>query len=591
VFRRLLDRSLTNRWLPLFLVAVSLLLVLPSVWSGWQLDDISHRYFLLGYPDFEGKTWSPLEMFSFLQSDTVRTRGMMDLGLLPWWTEEHLRLSFWRPLTGITHWLDYALWPNNAVLMHLQNLFWFGLLIAAVTLLYRNYLGLTWATGLAALLYAIDDAHGLPAGWLAGRNTIIAPLFGVLALLIHQRWRQKNWRPGAFLGSACFVLGLLAGEAALATAAYLAAFAFFLDEGSRRERVLSLVPYALITVVYLFVYNRLGHGTWGSGFYVDPIAEPLTFAGALLGRAPVLLLDQFGFPPSAIYFVLTPEQRIILSLGGLVVISLLFIMFFPLLRRDRTARFWGVGLLLSLPLVCATYPNGRLLFFVGLGGMGLIAQWLAEVRGGAAWLRQGLPWRLLRRAVVVLFILVHVIIAPLLLPLNSLSAVTGKPYLQDAAATIPMDPELEKKTMVIVNAPVIFYSNYIAPVRILNGERLSRRLYSLAPGSTTLYLERPDAQTLTIRPEGGYLAYPFDDVFRGPANPMHLGQRVELAGMTVVVQKLTEDGRPDEVAFTFDTPLEDDLLMWLRWKEDRYVRYVVPPVGSKTVIPAVQLKY
>jgi len=46
--------------------------------------------------------------------------------------------------------------------MHAHSLMWFGLLVVAVTLLYRRLMGLTLAAGLAALLYAVDDAHGMP---------------------------------------------------------------------------------------------------------------------------------------------------------------------------------------------------------------------------------------------------------------------------------------------------------------------------------------------------------------------------------------------------------------------------------------------
>ena len=111
---------------------LGVLLALPSVWTGWQQDDINLRYFLLGYPGLDGKPISPIfDIFTFLTGDTHRAWQLMDIGLIPWWTLENIRLSFWRPLSAATHWLDYALWPNSAALMHLQSLIWFGAVIAA----------------------------------------------------------------------------------------------------------------------------------------------------------------------------------------------------------------------------------------------------------------------------------------------------------------------------------------------------------------------------------------------------------------------------------------------------------------------------
>src|SRR5262249_58307205 len=82
-----------------------------------------------------------------------------------------------------------------------------------------------------------------------------------------------------------------------------------------------------------------------------------------------------------------------------------------------------------------------------------------------------------------------------------------------------------------------------------------------APPAVTI--RRPDDRTLTIRPDGGYLRWPLDRVFRSERREMPPGHRVALTGMTAEVTEVTPDGRPAEVAFHFDVPLEDDSLIWL----------------------------
>ena len=55
-------------------------------------------------------------------------------------------------------------------------------MVGALAALYRRLMGATAAAGLAALFYAIDDAHGPPVAFLANRNAMMATLFGVLAV-------------------------------------------------------------------------------------------------------------------------------------------------------------------------------------------------------------------------------------------------------------------------------------------------------------------------------------------------------------------------------------------------------------------------
>ena len=56
-----------------------------------------------------------------------------------------------------------------------------------------------------------------------------------------------------------------------------------------------------------------------------------------------------------------------LSVFSVVVVAVLAGLFIPLAVRDRVARFWGLGVLLSLVPIAAVGPENRLLGFVGFG--------------------------------------------------------------------------------------------------------------------------------------------------------------------------------------------------------------------------------
>ena len=587
--RSFASRFLTRRWLPTVLAALAVVLVLPSLWTGWQQDDITHRYFLLGNRDFQGRQMSFLDMFAFLDGDPERTRGMMDLGLLPWWTEENIRISFWRPLSGLTHGLDYALWPNSAPLMHVQSLLWFGALVAVVTLFYRRFIPTAWTAGLAALFYAVDDAHGLPAGWLAGRNAIVATLLGVVALMLHDRWRSEKWRAGAYVAPFCFAVALLAGETALAVAAYLVAHEVFLEDDAPHRRVLAVLPYLLVAVWWLALHRFMWYGTWGSGYYVDPVSEPAAFLAALITRGPILLLDQWGFPPSSISLFMSPVGVAVFWGYSMLFLAVLGAAFLPLLRNDRLARFCGAGTLLALPIASAALPHSRLLLCVGLGGMGLLAQWFGALRDHAGWLPEGRGWGRLGRVLMVFFIVVHLVVAPLMLPVNSvMAALATARYAHEPAARLELGPEAAHHDLVLVNPPSIFLAENLMAVRALSGHINPRRLVCLAPGDVDLTLTRTDERTLVIRPRGGYLASPFDDVFRGPSHPMSAGQRVALSTVVVEITRLTPDHRPEEAAFRFHVPLEDRSLLWMKWGGTVYVPFDLPAVGDTVRLPGVR---
>ncbi|MBP1691972.1 MAG: hypothetical protein H6Q32_1324 [Bacteroidetes bacterium] len=513
-FVQIRDRILLSRYLPLYLAIAGIALTLPALWSGWQQDDLIHRYYLLGNPDPQGEIVAPLDMFKFLDGDSANTTRMMNLGVLPWWTDPHIRLAFWRPLSALTHWLDYRLWPESSLLMHAQSLLWFGGLIAVMALLYRRLMGAAWVGGLAALLYALDDAHGLPAGWLANRNALVAAFFGVLALLLYDRWRRDASRTGAVLGPLCFALGLLAGETALAVMAYIIAYAFFLDEGNIRHRFVSLIPYGVIALAWFSVYHQLGYGTEGSDFYVDPLSQPLAYLGSLLERGPILLADQFALPPSSFYLFLSAGAVKAIWVWAIVVCVVIGILLSPLVRQNRLAQFWLAGMLLSLPIVTATTPHSRLLLFAGLGGMGLIALWIQRYKEGVFSLADGKGTRRFYRLVMTGAVVIHLVLAPLMLPLNAMSAATMEPFLQEPARAVDLGSGIEEKDLILVNPPIVFLTNYFILVRSLEGLPVPQRQRVLAPGDVTLQVSRKDAHTLIVTPDGGFLRGPFDNVFR-----------------------------------------------------------------------------
>ncbi len=597
---------LASRHLAWQLALLAILLCLPALSLGRLLDDNFHRASLTR-PDLTQLARSPAELFAFVKGEEAANRWSISVGFLPWWAHENLRVSFFRPVTGYTHWLDYRLWPDSPWVMHLHSLAWFGVVVAAVTVFYRRMFRYTWVAGMAALLFAVDDAHGLPAVWLANRNALIGALFGLLTLIAHDRWRRDGQWLGAVLAPLALLLGILSKESVAAVGAYLFAYAVCLERGRWLDRLASLLPCGLVGLAWWITYTHLGYGAAGSGWYLDPGAEPARFALSAVMRAPTLLAWQW-LVPSDLQWELSPSVAQVMWLAAMGLLAVIAVALASLLKRDGLARFWAVGMLLSVLPACGAFPSDRLLFFVGLGGMGLLAQFIASVARGfdlpGAWRWRHLP----ARALCVFLVFIHLAVAPWMLAGTAKSFDKYGRSVSAAAASLPSDPLARVQTVLVVSTPAWASFAYGALLRVLNDDPYLSPTIVLGSGGNPVELHRQDERTLRVRPEHGYLSPPgvpgpwrdverllfdqrcailsLDRIYRDDS-PMTVGQRIEVLGMTVEVSELTTDGRPAEVVFHFRSELQNPFYRWLKWADGEYVPFVPPNVGETVTMPAV----
>lgn len=581
----------------LVIAAAALVLVLPSLGSRLVLDDNVLALLLRDDPGIEGfepqrrrsspLPAGPLNLFTFTTGHPGTNRALRDEGaLLPWWVDERHLNAFLRPLSSLTHWLDFRLWPGSPLLMHLQSVLWYGALLLVVALVYRRLAtGPPALAALAFVLFALDDAHGHTVSWIANRNALVAMTLALPALIAHHRFRSEGRLHGAFLGPLFLAAGLLAGESALTVCGYLLAYALFLDRGTLARRLLALSGHGAVLGLWLLAFRLLNLGSRGSGAYSDPIHEPLEFLKSLSFNLPVLLSGQLGLPVADLAFWADPALGPALLLLSLLTLAAVLWLLVPLLGRDPGCRFWATGTVLAALPLSASLPGERLLLGVGVGASPLVASLLLTAFDQERPEGQQRPgW--LRTVILIFLLLIHLVLAPVLLPFWARSMEVLGRVVDRAERSIPASADIRDKTVIIVNAPFDIMASFIQVMRESRHQNRPRHLYWLAVSSSPLEIGRSGERTLRVRPRAGFLHTPPEQHYRADAGSLGRGAVVRMPQMSVTITAVTEDGRPQEADFEFHRALDSTGYLFLVYENGKYRPFNLPPAGQTVKLPA-----
>lgn len=606
-----LSERLASRRVIYYIALIGVLLLLPTVFTGFKTDDLVQRYTMvgdatlaeIGFPLAQGPAGMVEALkhyFTFfdpaIEGHNIAQRAY---GTVPWWIDEEMKLSLFRPMTALTHWVDYQLWPDVPKNMHLHSLAWLAgwLLLAGV--LYRRFIGPRAAAGLAALMFMLDFSYTLPATWIANRNALVCGVFGLLTLYLHDRWRTLRLWHWAVLAQLTLLLTLWSAEAGLGVTAYLFAYAVCIESGAWRDRLKSLIPAAAIVVLWRLIYILLGFGAARTDMYIDPGVNPLRFLSALVTRGPILLFSQIAaldeFTPS-----MASSLRFYVWIGLVVTLALLGWVFYPLLRDDKRARFFMLGALISLiPLPAYAAVQGRLLIYVTFGMMGFLGLFIThafrkrKAAGSAAPAEEGViapdqahktarasstapivaasstpvegdaaisPANRFARFVAGLMVFLHVIASGFgksmffLIALGGFSGdilttgtLTQEP-MQMVFSQLGIDSQSAERQIILVNPPSPFLFAYLPYYMAWYNEIappdkqivFPQGVRMLSTGLTPTEIERVDEFTLKVRPHGGYLIPP--DI-RNPADPegyplIHIAHTFRLQGHDFRVPQL-----------------------------------------------------
>jgi hypothetical protein len=622
---------LSHRGFPLVLAFAAVLFMVPALPTGLFGDDLIQRLTQLKPAELPahavdtgfvandpGKLGTVLrELFGYLHGKGAAARAVA-YGIAPWWGAEDWQAALLRPVTAFTHWVDYRIFPNTPALMHAHSIAWYAATVFLAAYLYRRLWCFGPGTsstmhvgtgnprvvprgiliaGLAGLLFLLDKNTYFPVMYVANRGFFVSLVFGLLCLDAHHRWRttqSRRWMIGSALWLA---LSILSNEGGASTLAFLLAYALVLEPAGWRSRFLSLMPAGIVLVGWRIVYVSSGYGVRNFLLYIDPGYTPLLFLKNLVPRASGLLGGQLtGLPPEAVLGFAPKWQLIITAMFGCF--SLVCgLVFWPILRQDRTARFWATAMLLAVVPASTVAPLTKNLAFVAVGAFGVMASFLVHMVAPENNMRMHSWVRASAWCVALGLVVAHI---PAAVAARAGLALIS-PYIPAAAAqacAFPSSPDLGDRDVIVLNDPTIA-SAFVAFDRAYRQLPLPRTIRILVPGSVPILVTRPDAFTVILTAKNADL---FDIVETKPvglcralksANDLLFGQRtwktgdpITGNGFVVQVLELSLRGSPRALAFRFEKPLDSSERVWLffDWHRLKHARFVLPGIGGSTEI-------
>lgn len=586
LFQKLYDAALRRR--VAVCLGLGLLLFLPTLRSGFYIDDLWHQALLdarargldrSGALDFSLKFWSlhaPLPGPAYLQTGSPYS--------LTWFADPDLEIRFFRPVSGLSFLVNHQFLGATPFAFHAVNLFLWLALTAAVLELHRRLLPGNVnrpALLLAGLFFVLDDAHVYNVAWIAARHGLLDVLLSMVSLLLYDRYRQHGGLQRFVLSLAAFALALGAGETGLVTIGWIAAYEVFLARDPKRDRVSAAAPFAALAAGYVVFYRMAGYGARASSWYLDPFDRPLDYLQATLTRRlPGYLIGGLTAIPGELSQIASPFVTVV----GLALAAVVLAIVAPSVRRRPELRFAAAAALSSFPLLCIVpsfsykllFPSVAVSLLLGVAVTDTIQRLRAP--GSPLRTRRGAAAALWAAAGLVL--VMHAVVPPVMsqVLLQDFIGNTRIETRQTFWQSMDWPEDRERSDVYLINTPGTWTGLFLPAEDFYFTGRWVRNYIPVSFQAVTTDVTRLDSRTLRLRSRDGFLTGYFPQslvalVRRDPR--LQVGEDLNRNGYTVVAESV-RDGIPDSLLVRFPRNL-DDRQVWLLAYDGARTRRIRPP--------------
>jgi len=574
------DRNSSVRFVPFLIVAGTLLFYGTALAIGWSpkiliADDWLIQATLTHRPAVQFSL--PFSLYSFFEPETNKL-GIAD-GTLPWWTDEHVRIAFSRPLTSASLALNAWVFGADVQTFRIVNALLVGIAGWAVYAISLELVASRVVAGLSALCFVLSDVHQVPINWVACRHSLLCAAIGgwsLWAYLVHrkQKTQSKALLWASLLG---WAITLLASESVIQFVPYILAIEIgFLGRPERASESKRWIVFWLVAGA-LLLFAIHGRAVY-SGDYVDGLREPIRAIrrigiGSLWASATLLtgVVQQ------------VTEWRIVafdVVLLGAAVLALWWATG-ELADRAQVRAFALSSIFAAAPallgVATGTYLGGRLLTIAALG----TSIWTALVVS-RLWSRPRWGWR----SVALLVFSPHIVFGPLVI-MDTTFGTPGRwrPYERfiDAIA-VPL-PGGSGVTVALCS-PEFTESALGAWNRAMRQVRgVDGHMAPLFAGPRNLILTRVERDRLRLVATSYKEPLPLDALVRDfSRSPLVPGDTVRTGYGTVQVVEATE-GYPTAIDFMPPPGVSLDRVPTVTWDGARMAPVVLPPVGESVELP------
>lgn len=289
------------------------------------------------------------------------------------WAFTSKEVSYWHPLTWLSHMLDCQLYGLRAGMHHLTSLL---LHIANSLLLFfvlKQMTGAVWRSAFAAALFALHPLNVDSVAWIAERKNVLSTLFWLLTIWAYASYVYRGGTSRYLLTIALFALGLLA-KPMLVTLPFVmllldywplgryrfeqpgdtsktaksTAFSYYLSVFFRLLR--EKIPFFALSVVAVYFFSSSGHLA-GIEVPEEMVPIKLRVANALVSY--ISYIGKMVWPCKLAVFYPYPDRAPMREAGGasLLLVCVSVVALKLLKRRPYLAVGWLWYLGTLLPVI------------------------------------------------------------------------------------------------------------------------------------------------------------------------------------------------------------------------------------------------
>lgn len=542
------------------------LLILPIFFSGFHSDDFFQLLLLRGDSVIERHgDGSLFGLFSFIDTVPAHRQQLQLYGVLPWFASDDFYFRFWRPLSELTHFIDFVIMPGQAWFAHLHSMVWFLILsycvyqLAYVLTHYNKHIA-----SLAWLIFLLDGQHVANIAWIANRNALIAAVFSVVSLLFYIHWVNTHKKRFYIVSVLMFALALLSAEMALGIVAYLFFYALIVQRASFAVIAKQASAYVVVLVLWFGVYRYYHYGVnTAVGLYINPITETLNFVFMLIQRIPIYISSSILPIPAGFFWVsdsmILGMKWLVLLLASIVTMFLSYAIF-RFKSSNHRLTFLVISAIFCLIPVCTTLTQDRLALLQTVGMDIALAWvtilWLAYTKSRyLTWLAQAL-------------IVIHLVLSPIHLLLGSVYLAWAAKNIEANAMLI--DNALHNKVMVVIRAPIGEAVSLIG-IRAVHFAENPQQLFWIANNESEVQVKQESTRSLLITKPMGF-ASGLESTFRSiAAQPFYVGQNISIGDITVEIVRLNQHSYPVQVRLTFEQNMDSGRYVFYSYQHNQFV--------------------